>query len=567
MQAKMLNLNRNSWLVTNAIVIASVFVIKHLNQNVGYSNGGGCDPWYFFGLYQDYFNLRLVVGGAYQFNRFPALLPWIFLGPHISAVALTEAKFWTYLLISSVCFSYAAIALFGARSGPLTSILFLGSTLFIGALSTDFVTGAGLAWECALIATTVRAAKSELPATWLVLAGALCACCIYTHIPMAMFIFSTPLYLFLRSPRPTIKDLAGFLLWMIVGFLMMTLALCLVSLLLKGDFIFFRKEFLAAFNYLAQTYPRPRVPQWFSYDTNIPVFGLAAATSLLILFRLAFRRAIMEFPAFLIPALVYLAVAILCFGFEFSNRMVLQDNVFAPWMLPSAFLAIGSALSLVKLPNRALSMSLCVAVAVVLVWAASRMNPGLDYWWRYILAAGALVPLVLPLGAWSTTGVTVCISALLMITYPTGYGSLPWYQASLHEQGFYELVRRAHRFITIHSGERSPSFWISAKRSSVGDPGLVALTAPESFFECGEFPASYPSPQIEREGLDQYFPDLQAAVRDQYVSPDRPLFIIAPGHDLVASASGALNSVGLSAVPLDETEIAPGISIAVADIK
>jgi hypothetical protein len=74
-------LNRNSLLITNVIVIASVIVITHLNQNVGYSNGGGCDPWYFFGLYQGYFNLRSIVGEAYQLNRYPALLPWIFLGP------------------------------------------------------------------------------------------------------------------------------------------------------------------------------------------------------------------------------------------------------------------------------------------------------------------------------------------------------------------------------------------------------------------------------------------------------------------------------------------------------
>jgi hypothetical protein len=153
------NLKRNSWIVINATAISSLFLIKYLNQNVGYANAQNCDPWYFFGVYQDYFYLRSVVGDAMQFNRFPAILPWIFLGPRISAVALTEAKLWTYFIISSGCFSYAALSLLGAFGGSLVSILFLASTLLIGALSTDFVTGAGIAWECALIAATIRASR------------------------------------------------------------------------------------------------------------------------------------------------------------------------------------------------------------------------------------------------------------------------------------------------------------------------------------------------------------------------------------------------------------------------
>jgi hypothetical protein len=137
----------------------------------------------------------------------------------------------------------------------LVSILFLGSTLFLGALSTDFITGAGLAWESALIAATIRAAKSEHPLPWLLLAGALTACCIYTHIPLAMFIFATPLYPLLRIPRPTIADLAKSIALMTIGFFVMTLVFCLSSLALGGHFIFFESELMTAFRYLgSKTY-------------------------------------------------------------------------------------------------------------------------------------------------------------------------------------------------------------------------------------------------------------------------------------------------------------------------
>ncbi len=567
--------DRNAWLATNVIVIASIIIARLSNENIAYGNSLGCDYWYFFGLYQDYFRLRsmlhLMGYDPSQLRRFPAILPWIFLGPRISVVALTEAKFWTYLLISCVSFSYSAIALFGARIGPLISILFLGCTLFVGALSTDYVTGAGLAWECAFIATLVQAAKSERSVLWLILAGIFCACGIYTHIPMAMFIFSAPLYLFLRTPKPTAKYLTRSVILMMIGFLVTTIALCIASLLMNGDFLFFKKELLSALSYVgsANAYPgRPQTDtlQWFSYDANIPVFLLAAAASILTLIRLRLQRATPAFPKIAIPAIIYLAVAVLCFSWEFSGRMVLQENVVAPWMLPSAFLAIGSALFLVKLPDRALSIGLCMAAAVVLVWAASRINPDIGYRWRYILAASALLSLALPFRAWSTTLAAGAILALLAIDYPTGYGSQVWW-ANWNGKALYKLVQRAHLFITARAGDNIPRFWIGGDVEYLGDPLLVSIATPRSFFQCRAFPASFPNVQVNRESEDQYFPDLPTAVRDHYVLPGQRLFIIGRGHDLVSQAEQALDSVGLSAMPLDETEITPSISIAVAGIE
>jgi hypothetical protein len=562
------NWDRNPWLATNIVVVASLLLVKLLNENVGYANGTGCDSWYFFGIYQDYFHLRSILGDEYQLDRFAAILPWILLGPHLSATALTEAKFWTYFLVSSGCFSYAAVTLFGARTGPLISILFAGSTLFMGALSTDFVTGAGLAWESALIAATIRAAKSDRSAPWLLLTGVLNACCVYTHIPMVMFIFSIPLYLLLRAPMPTTKDLAQSVVLILVGFLGMSIVLGLASLELKGNFMFFKNEVLSTILYVGHTYYGKRgIFEWFSYESNVPVFLLAAGASAWTLFQVGIGRALTTSRVLLIPPMVYLAVAILCFGFEFSGRLVLQENVFAPWMFPTAFLAIGSALYLVEIRYKSLSIPLSLAAAVVLVWAAYRANPNVGYWWRYALAAGALISLALPFGAWSSTAARGCIIALLAITYPTGYGSLPWWPARLTERNFYELVKRAHQFVTSHSSDTRPSFWVSGDIAGIGDPLFVSIAAPRSFLECGGFAASYPSPHIRHESWNEYFLDLSAAAGTHYISAGRPLFIIARGQDLVASASDAFLAVGLTATRIDEIEIAPGISIAAAEIK
>lgn len=562
--------DRNAWGLSAAIAILSVFIATRLNQNIGYANDALCDPWYFFGINQAYFHLRAILGDEYQFDRYPAILPWIFLGPRLSAVALTEVKFWTYFLIASGSFLYAAVKLLGHRIGPLVAILFLCSTSFLAALSTDFVTAAGLAWECAFIASTIRAGTAARPAPWCILSGVFCACCVYSHIPMIMFIFSTPLYFLLRASDRTIKELISAPALLVVGFLATTISLGLASLQIGGNFLFFKHELLTALLYVAKNiYARPMTDtfQWFSFDALIPIFLLAAAFSAVTLGWLRFQGSVMKSLNLALPAVIYLAAAALCFGFEFSGRMVLQEGVFAPWLLPPAFLAIGSTLSVAGSPGRILSISLALTAACVLTWMACRLNPEIDYPWRYILAGAALLSLVLPWRVGSLALATGCILALLSIDYPSGYGYLSWDRMHGNGREIYRLVKRADQFIANYSGSTSPVFWVSGATAAPDDPLFVAIAAPRSFLKCNDFAASFPNLEVTQAGFDPTFPDLPTAVRNHYIAPGHQLFIIARGRDLVITAADALHSVGLKATPLAEMELAPGISIAAAAIQ
>ena len=50
--------------------------------------------------------------------------------------------------------------------------------------------------------------------------------------------------------------------------------------------------------------------------------------------RSPFPESAVPAPNMAIPAVIYLAAAALCFGWEFSGRLVLEGNVVAPWLLP-----------------------------------------------------------------------------------------------------------------------------------------------------------------------------------------------------------------------------------------
>jgi len=128
------------WFLTTITIVSAVVLMRYLNDGIGYANGPHCDTWYFFGIYNNYRALQQ--NSAYQLYRYPALLPWIYVAPHLSTIQFHELKFWTYFVASTGLFTYASVTVAGKRAGTFAAVLFACSSLFLGALSTDFVTGA-----------------------------------------------------------------------------------------------------------------------------------------------------------------------------------------------------------------------------------------------------------------------------------------------------------------------------------------------------------------------------------------------------------------------------------------
>ena len=136
--------------------IAFAAIARLLNRDIGYANGFGCDSWYFFGLQFNYHDIYRWQR-PYQVFRFPALIPWIFLGNRLDYETLNALKFFSYLTLTGAGVFWFSVRLFEARVAVMITVLFCCSTAFLGVLSHDYVTAAGVTWISLFIGATAEA--------------------------------------------------------------------------------------------------------------------------------------------------------------------------------------------------------------------------------------------------------------------------------------------------------------------------------------------------------------------------------------------------------------------------
>lgn len=489
----------------------------------------------------------------------------------MSVTQFHDLKFWTYLVIATGSFSFSAIRLLGSIRGSVTSFLFSCSTLVLGTLSTDYVTGAGLAWECLVIATTIHGAQSPRWRRWALLVGAFYAGCVYTHIPMIMFTFSLPLLFFATYEGDgALRQFSAFNVWGILGFLAASIALGVYSVSIGNEFFFFRNELVASLRFIdPQSYQKAYSDHvaLFSRDGNIPVIFFGLIVSLISLGgRLMGWLSFVDRPR-VILMIIFLPVAVLCLLWELTGHMVLQENVYAPWIYPTVFMAIGAALPPLRVRSVAIWSLLCIAVVGVLIWDATRVDPAYPFVWRYAMCGLFVVVMFAWKLRFAGAASIVAASLLFAMSYPTGYGSGSWSPDHRFERRLYKITQQAHQFVSEHTNDKPPLFWISAEGVTAADPRYASITIPRSFLECSHFPASLPSASVEKTGYNPLFMDLSTAKNTGYFQTGRILFVIGGGKDLSGIVKSRFAALGISTNAIAERSLAPGMSIAAIEIK
>ncbi|MGM4903206.1 hypothetical protein AB8B24_07985 [Tardiphaga sp. 866_E4_N2_3] len=558
--------SRVAWAATMVIVVVVVFIAFNLNHGIGYANGPACDDWYYFGIFEDYWNSVSVAPGMYQIIRYSAVLPWSYVAPHLSTVAFHDLKFWAHILLTSGLFTYAAIKLYGSRVGAITAILFSCSTLVLGSMSHDYVTGAGVLWASAAIAATLYGASrdNQLPGAFAV--GAFYALCVYTHIPIILFIFAVPLLFFAVSKRSNpILSFVRFNIVGLVGFAVASLGLAAFSWVIGNNFYFYSPEIYAVFIAVKPGFyarPTPNNFEWFKTDTNIAFFVAAFGVSLVALARAIIFRDVDRRN--LIPTLVYIPAAVMCFAWEFSGQVVLQQNVYAPWMYPVAFLACGAGLSQAPRLNIPTTVIITCLIAIALCVAATTIGVNIGAKVRYPVALAFIMFAALAIWRYSAVPLYASLAALVCLTFPTGYGALPWFIDGSNERRLYEIVSQARRFI-VPNYKAGAAFWISGR---VRDefPSLPPVTIPRTFLECSAYPGAFPSVVRPTEAWDSSSTDLKTLSNSGKLTKGRRLFIIAPGDDIAAQASEALKDIGRTVRQIGEVKISDGFSVAAVDV-
>jgi hypothetical protein len=236
-------------------------------------------------------------------------------------------------------------------------------------------------------------------------------------------------------------------------------------------------------------------------------------------------------------------------------------------MYPPAFLAVGSGLAMATHINSRMTLLTFVVAAASLLAAASHSDIEAPYQVRFVAAGLAVLFSALIFMRWSGAAATICIIALVCITYPFGYGGAPWLSTHGGERAVYADVRAAVAFVKAHATAQRPVFWISSDAGTLGSPSFTAVATPRSFLECAAFPASFPDANRKAAGWNAAFPDLKSAVASGYIKPDQRLFIIAAGTRLAEEGAPALASVGLVGHLVAQQTIDKGVSIAAIDLR
>ena len=335
-----------------------------LNPEIGYANGFNCDSWYFFGLQ---FNFHDIYDWQrpYQVYRFPALIPWIFLGNRIDYETLNAVKFFTYLTLTAAGVFWFCARLFQARVATIVTVLFCCSTAFLGVLSHDYVTAAGVAWISLFVGATAEAAYSQRKASWGIAAGWFFGMALYTHIPIVLFVFSVPL-LALAGPHSgtRVRDFTRYAVGGTAGFALLTVICGLYNRSLGGDLFFLGPEIRYAFqltkNASMSSEFRGSGFRWMGETTSLWLeFGVVTSLAVLLLNvrQLHDRNSVFA-------AVTYLLVGTVTIGWEISGRILLQTNVYGPWGYPALLLAIGAALRHVKVLREVVWWKLVILLVV-----------------------------------------------------------------------------------------------------------------------------------------------------------------------------------------------------------
>jgi len=544
---------------TVAICIAFGQVARYLNHNIGYANDFNCDSWYFFGLQFDFSKLY-ATGLYYQAYRFPALLPWNYLGNVIPYEALNAAKFLTYYVVTCFGVMWFSVRLYNTRVAALTTIMFCCSTSFLGALSHDYVTAAGLAWITLWIGSTVEAGRARRVLIWSIVSGVFLGLALYTHLPTGYFVFAVPLFFF-AGRREAIGQAARqfpiYIMGSVIGFAAITAVLGLYNVSLGGTFFYLSSQIDVAIHFLeakghVET-GRAAATTLFRTEGIVPLILTMIGGSALLLTQE--RRRLIGNAAGL-AALVCLITSTFVVVWELIGRIVLQTNVYGPWIYPVLFACIGGMLSRVDalqaMSRQAFAGLVALIVCASLLASVTTRSPATDNplrWVKVVLGICFLLMFLLLAKTRYGALVLVPIATLIVLNFPTSYGSTPWYKNTPTERDMTFQAAKAMKILTSNKldvGE-APAFWVGAS-----EPEVIAV--PRSFLNCGLFAGSFPSLAAGDEGFE---PSFQSLTRKSIGSANT-LIVVAPGSKLAQTSKRALKMLGFDSKTIGEWPIGSG---------
>jgi 4-amino-4-deoxy-L-arabinose transferase-like glycosyltransferase len=353
------------------VVLALPWTILHFDTSwlFGYatSSNGFIDPWVYFGFFLDLAQHIRTFKGAYFTTRLtwtvPGALVYHAFSPVVATYVLHLAVFYAATLSLYMILKLTV----GRRAALLATLLMAFHSYFLLSVGWPYIDGAANAYFLLTILALTFAARSPLARNYLVAAGALAALAVYCQL--FLIVFSPVVLGYYYFARRQMGHARSSVDWkpFTLGFAAVTLAFGLFNLSVNGRFLFFINSVGEAAKLVVNHNPYADWSyRWLSGPTwlVVPTVALVGAIVCLANRKRIGETRFQEFRLFWLRFYV-LCVATMIF-WQLVGQPVLQLPHYASYLMPAAFLALGSQIALVAdRLNRMQFALLCGCVGMV----------------------------------------------------------------------------------------------------------------------------------------------------------------------------------------------------------
>jgi hypothetical protein len=452
--------NRRDVLPISVLLVLPV-ILALAHRDWLYTPIGYLDPWYNVGYFLHYSDPTFLAG-HYKESRLswiaPGFITYQLLNPRAANFALHVGA-----LVTSTVFLYLTLARLITREVALiVSVLLTFYIPFLGSGGWDYQTTPSGAYYAVTLFFLTRAAESLQARPWLLASGAAFAATVHADV---IFVNMVPVlvahYFVIGRIHRSWRGMRHAATWALLGFLALTLLLCLFAWSVGRAFLFFWPIVELVFRFVSDSgneraWWLPWSSLWFLSTTSVGYLAIPFATFVASLswLGIAFlRRSNMNRD----PVRLLLIGQFACLGsvwlfWQSVGHDALQPDYFAYPLIIPAFLAIGG---LAAKGNEPLPPSLLASAALlVLILSSSSYDTSATIIGRRVplVLATSAVLLILVCSftvAWHRSILLTATMAVFVVTYAFGNSGAVapmsvWTRAGRNclqaEQSFTEIV-------------------------------------------------------------------------------------------------------------------------------
>jgi len=329
------------------ILLSIPALVLARNTNPIFTPVGYLDPWIYFSFFNNLIEFkRRLFPHTYYGSRLAWILPGALVYNVFAPVVANCVLHLTVFYAAVLSLYYILKSTIGRRGALLAAVLFAFHPYLWQAAGGDYVDGAGVAYYLLATAATVRAAGRSDSRFSLLLGACAFAGAVYTNIFwVAFFPPLLVLYVGLGSRDRWISSATWCVAWFALGGVLITAILAVANFSLDGSLNFYRPsiEFVLGLVGKRNPWKAPNY-SWVRHARWLYADFIALVVSVVYLAVYRWKESAGPARARGLFALNYLMLLAMMVYVEWNGGNQLQLDYYASYLMPAAFLTIGSHL-------------------------------------------------------------------------------------------------------------------------------------------------------------------------------------------------------------------------------